>query len=171
MQTENKNKQRILTSYRYEDEIGRLLYEVVRLEPKGFYQRAPNIPGADPDKAGWKYNLDGVRKVLYKLPQLIQLPTCERIYIVEGEKDAERLWAEGLPATTNPGGAGNWLDDFNEYFNSKEVIILPDNDQQGIKHAEKVASAVSPFAACVKIVNLPGLSEKQDVSDWLDNGH
>jgi putative DNA primase/helicase len=46
-------------------------------------------------------------------------------------------------------------------------VILPDNDEAGRKHAERVARSIFPFALGVKVVALPGLPEKGDVSDFL----
>jgi putative DNA primase/helicase len=153
--------------YRYEDEKGELLYEVIRYEPKGFSQRRP-----DPNKKGeYIYNMQGVRRVLYKLPGLAATHRDIPVYIVEGEKDADRLWSLGLPAATNPGGAGKWLPEFNESLRGRPVGILPDNDEPGRRHAQKVAESLCNAAACVKIVELPGLPHKGDVSDWLDAGH
>ena len=115
--------------------------------------------------------MQGVRRVLYKLPGLVATPRDIPVYIVEGEKDADRLWSLGLPATTNPGGAGKWLPEFNESLRGRPVGILPDNDEAGRRHAQKVAESLCNVAACVKIVELPGLPHKGDVSDWLDAGH
>jgi len=155
-------ERQIVQKYDYEDETGKLLFEVVRYEPKGFSQRKPGEAG------GYIYNTQGVRKVLYKLPRLIATPLDEWVHIVEGEKDADRLISEHLPATTNPGGAGKWLPDYNEYFRGRLVAIIPDNDEPGRKHAQKVAEAIYGIAASIKIVELPGLAPKGDVSDWLD---
>ena len=77
----------------------------------------------------------------------------------------------GLPATTNPGGAGKWLPDYNEYFRGRHVAIIADNDEPGRRHAQMVAEALYGIAASVKIIKLPGLPPKGDISDWLDAGN
>lgn len=51
------------------------------------------------------------------------------------------------------------------------VAILPDNDEEGRKHAEKVARSLYGTAASVKVVALPDVPEKGDVSDWLNAGN
>ena len=164
----NSEKQ-IVKEYRYEDESGELLFEVVRYEPKGFSQRRPD------GKGGWIYNLSGVRRVLYHLPGLVAAPLDEWVFVVEGEKDADRVSAEGFVATTNPGGAGNWISDYNEYFRKRRVAIIPDNDDAGRKHAEKVAAELVDVAETVKVIDLrqaySGLGLKGDVSDFFDAGH
>jgi hypothetical protein len=153
---------KVVATYDYTDETGTLLFQVLRFDPKGFAQRRPDGNG------GWLYNLDGIRRVLYKLSFLVMAST---VYLVEGEKDADRLWSLGLPATTCPGGAGKWRAEYNESLRGKRVVILPDNDEAGEQHATKVARSLLTVAKAVKVVCLPGLPEKGDVSEWLDAGH
>jgi DNA primase len=156
---------KIIKTYDYRDESGELLYQVVRFEPKDFQQRRPN------GKGGWIWNLEGVRCVLYRLPELIRATMQDWVFIVEGEKDSDRLWEMAFPATTCPMGAGKWDSQYNQYFKGRLVVIIPDNDRVGKEHAEQVASALFGVAGQVRIVELPGLPEKGDVSDWLDSGH
>lgn len=151
-------------AYAYRDETGSVLFEVVRFGGKRFRQRRPD------GKGGWSWKLDGVRRVLYRLPDLMARPT-EPVFIVEGEKDADRLHAAGRLATTNPGGAGKWRDDYNAFLRGRDVIILPDNDAPGRDHAVQVERALHRVAGSVRTVELPGLPEKGDISDWLDAGH
>jgi hypothetical protein len=151
-------KKRIITKYDYVDERGTLLYQVCRYEPKDFRQRRPN------GKGDWIWNLDGIMTVIYNLPQVL---TAETVFVVEGEKDAEALRQIGVTATTNPMGASKWKEHFNKYLAGKNVVIVPDNDEPGRKHAEDVAKHLSGIAKSIKVVNLPGLPEKGDVSDWL----
>lgn len=73
--------------YSYTDENGKPLFEVVRYgtgEGKRFIQRRPvsNVPD------GYISNLDGVRRVLYRLEDF-RLASC--VIVVEGEKDVETL--------------------------------------------------------------------------------
>lgn len=155
----------IVAKYRYEDEHGEVLYEVLRREPKAFSQHRPDGRG------GWIPNMDGVARVPYRLPQFIAaLAAGQTIYIPEGEKDVLALERLGLTATCNSGGAGKWLSKFAEYFQGAAVCILPDNDDAGETHARKVADNLIPAAASVRIVRLPGLPHKGDVSDWIAGG-
>src|SRR5262249_4742861 len=50
--------------YAYRDEQGKLLYQVVRFDPKDFRQRRPDGSG------GYIWNLKDTRRVLYRLPEL-----------------------------------------------------------------------------------------------------
>lgn len=155
----------ILATYDYVDEHATLLYQVVRKVGKHFAQRRPDGSG------GWIWNLQGVRQVPYKLPELIEGISLGRtVFVVEGEKDVESLCALGLTATTNSGGAGKGRDEFAPLFEGANVIILPDNDEPGRKHAASWERSLTGFAASIKTINLPGLPEKGDVSDWLAAG-
>jgi putative DNA primase/helicase len=153
---------RVVATYDYIDEDGELLFQSVRFEPKDFRQRRPDGMG------GWIWDLKGVSRVLYRLPQLVESEDGATVYVVEGEKDADRLTALGFIATSSAGGAGKWRDEYSEYLSGKHVIIIPDNDEPGRQHAEQVARSVHGVAASVRVVTLPGLPPKGDVSDWLD---
>jgi hypothetical protein len=155
----------IAATYQYKDATGSLLFEVVRYKPKGFAQRRPDGNG------GWIRNLKGVATTLYRLSELAG---HEAIWITEGERDADRLWGMGLGATTCPMGAGKWIQAHTEQLKNigpPEVLICPDNDKPGMKHAESVGQSCLKAGLSVKIVSLPGLRPGEDVSDWLDAGH
>jgi putative DNA primase/helicase len=149
--------------YDYHDESGQLLYQVVRMEPKDFRQRAPKPSG------GWNWSTKGVRRVPYRLPALLANPAAA-VYIVEGEKDVDNLAALGCVATCNAGGAGKWTAELSKHLAGRQVIVLPDNDEPGRKHGQQVAASLAGTASRVKIVELPGLPNKGDVSDWLAKG-
>jgi putative DNA primase/helicase len=153
----------IVARYPYRDETGKLLSEVVRYSPKGFRQRRPDGSG------GWVWSLQAVRSVLYRLPELLSSPG-RQVFIVEGEKDADRLAELGFVSTTNPGGAGKWKAEFCEALRNRHVIIVPDKDEAGRRHARMVARMLHGVAARVKVLTLPDLPDKGDVSDWLSVG-
>ena len=162
---ESTHKRQIAETYDYTDEAGKLLYQVVRYTPKDFRQRKPDGAG------GWIPNLMDTRRALYRLPQVLeQVNKGGWVFIVEGEKDADALTQLGLVATCNAGGAGKWLDSYSESLKGAQVAILPDNDSPGRKHAETVAAALKGIAADVRVIHLPGLPEKGDMSDWVAAG-
>lgn len=154
-----------IKEYDYVNEHGEVLYQVCRqMNPKGFFQRRPD------SKGGWINKLDDVRRVLYRLPELLKADASSTVFICEGEKDSDSLAERGLIATTNAGGAEKWRYEYNEAFRGRSVVVLPDNDEPGRKHAEQVAKSLNGFASNVRIVELPNLPEKGDVSDWLAAG-
>ena len=150
-------------TYDYHGIDGNLKFQVVKGPGKKFWQRRPD------GKGGWIKNIRGVKPVLYRLSDLIAQPD-DRVYIVEGEKDADRLAGLGLLATTNPGGAGKWKPAFSDTLADRDIVILPDNDAPGRAHAEQIIESFGGDVKSVKIVELPGLPDKGDVSDWLDAG-
>ncbi len=160
-----------VATYKYLDAQGRLLFEKLRYEPKRFVQRRPVGDGR------YEYKLDAVAKPLYRLPDIL---TANEVFVCEGEKDCDnvlaafagKLTAGGIrmAATTNFDGAGKWRDEYAVFFAGKRVVILPDNDEAGRSHAQMVARSVSRHAEGIKVVALPNLPEKGDVSDWLNAG-
>lgn len=156
---------RIVATYDYPDEDGRLLYQVVRYEPKDFRQCRPDGQG------GRTWKLDGVRRVLYRLPELLAADPARTVFIAEGEKAVDRLVQEGLVATCSPGGAGKWRAEYAETLRGRSVVVLPDNDAPGRSHAKVVSRTLSGVAASVTVLDLPGLPAKGDVYDWLSDGH
>lgn len=132
---------------------------MVRYEPKDFRQRKPDENG------GWIWKTGDLKRLPYHLPELAG---AEYVFEVEGEKDVDALRALGLIATCNSGGAGKWTAELSQYFTDRQhITIIPDNDEPGRRHAEQVAAALHGKVASVKILELSGLPEKGDVSDWL----
>jgi hypothetical protein len=156
---------KIVGRYDYHDAEGTLLFQAIRFEPKDFRQRRPDGRG------GWIWNLNGVRPVLYRLPEALEaVKSGETVYLTEGEKDADRLRNLGLVATTNPMGAGKWRGSYSETLRGADVVIIRDNDAAGKEHAEQVARSLCGTAATVKVLELTGLADKGDASDWLEAG-
>jgi putative DNA primase/helicase len=160
---------RIVDTYDYLNEHHQLLFQAVRYEPKGFSQRRPD------GRRDWTWKLDGVRRIPYRLPELIKATAAKKdLVVVEGEKYVEALRALDIAATTCPGGAGKWRDDYNQYFKDASVVIIGDNDEPGRNHARDVAKALVPVAARVRVLDLaacwPECPPKGDISDWLAAG-
>jgi hypothetical protein len=110
---------KLIATHSYTDDAGAELFQVLRYESKGFSQRRPDGNG------GWIYNLDGVRRVLYRLPELIeQVAMGHPAFISEGEKDVDVLWAIGVPATCNPHGAGKWLPEYNQHLHGAKSTLF-----------------------------------------------
>ena len=162
----------IVATYDYRSINGALLFQVCRLSPKDFRQRRP-------DGAGWSWKTKGVERVPYRLPELLGASPVQQVFIVEGEKDVDRLRSAGFVATCNAGGAATsgqkskWPNDFAKYFQDRDVVIIPDNDDAGLAHAYAIADSLTKGARqarSVRILYLPDLTEKGDVSDWFDAG-
>jgi 5S rRNA maturation endonuclease (ribonuclease M5) len=155
---DNGTAPRIAGEYPYVDETGKLLFQVVRYEPKSFRQRRPD------GKGGWQWNLNGTRRVLYRLPEVL---AAKSVLVCEGEKDAETAQALGLVATCNSGGAGKWREEYSESLRGKRVVIIADADEPGRKHAQQVAASLSGKATSVKVLEFP---HAKDLAEWAAMG-
>lgn len=191
---EQKEQPRVVATYQYVDESGALLFEVQRLEPgrngkrKEFRQRRRHpITGSWVwgISAGWyRRGADGdwyvvrgkqqdgddelpeVRRVLYRLPAVL---AAAEVYLVEGEKDVHTIERLGFVGTTNAGGAAQkWLPEYTAALAGRRVIIIPDNDQPGLKRAEQIERELRGHCS-VLFVRLP--DGAKDITDWVDAGH
>jgi hypothetical protein len=153
----NANR-KIVATYDYTDADGKLLYQVVRFDPKDFVHRQPGEIG------GWIYK-GSERRVLYRLPDLLKYPDGT-VFVCEGEKDADRVGSLGYCATTV--ASGKWTEDCVNALRGRNVLILEDNDDAGRKKALDAATALQGAAKDIRIVQLPGLAHGGDVSDWLN---
>lgn len=168
-ETKPPAKPEIAATYDYVDEEDNLLYQVVRFRPKDFRQRRPRVPNPQ-EPSDWEWGLGTTRRVLYRLPQIVQANPERPIFVVEGEKDADRLTAEGLLATTAPMGAKKWRNEYSESLRDRTVVVLADNDEPGKMHAKMVAKSLRGVAKDVQILSFKSLPPGGDVSDWLDGG-
>jgi hypothetical protein len=152
--------------YDYTDEQGNLLFQVFRAANKEFRQRRP-----DPkSKTGWRWNIDGVRRVLYRLPHVTAaLAQGATVWIAEGEKDVHTLESLGLVATCNPMGAGKWREEYAEPFTEgADVVIAADKDTPGQSHARIVAASLTARGVRVRVVEA---RVGKDVTDHITAGH
>lgn len=155
--------------YQYVDENGELMFEVLRVPLPGgkktFRQRAP-IPGPKP----WKWNMDGVRRVLYHLPEVLAAKAEGRlIYIVEGEKDVETLRHRfGVCATTSPMGAGKWTVEYSEMLAGANIVIIADADNTGRAHARAVREQLIELGCAVSLKE--PMNGQKDVTDHVNVG-
>jgi 5S rRNA maturation endonuclease (ribonuclease M5) len=152
---ENKH---LHATYDYLDEDGVLLYQVLRYQPKAFSQRRPDGNG------GWNWNLAGVRRVLYRLPEVI---AADDVLLCEGEKDCETARGLGLVATCNSAGAGKWSADYVQALVGKDVTIIADRDEPGRRHAQRVAASLAGKVQSLKVVEFEA---SKDLSEWVESG-
>ena len=157
-QEEKTQPKTIESTYRYEDKDGNHVMDVVRFKPKAFLPRRPD----------GRFTLEGVTRVPYRLPQTLKTIKENRtVLLVEGEKDCDNLAQLGLTATTFPGGAGKWRDDYLQWFKGASIACLPDNDNPGREGMNLLASKISQVASSIHWLDIPGIPEKGDISDWI----
>jgi predicted P-loop ATPase len=152
----------LVATYPYHDTSGRHIFTKNRYNPKTF--RLVSATG--------QWGLQGATPTLYNADLIASSdPETVPIFIVEGEKDADNLglFMDWL-ATCNYDGAGKWSSDYTALLAGRHVVIIPDNDEPGEKHAQMVADAVTGTAASVRVVRLDGLPPHGDISDYLAAG-
>jgi hypothetical protein len=157
-------KKKEVCRYRYKNKDSKHAFDVVRFEPKDFRPHRPD----------GKWTLEGVERVPYRLPELLQgVKESKPILLLEGEKDVDSAMAMGLIATTFVGGAGKWRDEYLEYFCDADVVLIPDNDNPGLKGMTEIATKLHGIASRIRMLELPGLGPRQekhgkDFSDWAE---
>jgi hypothetical protein len=135
--------------YDYTDESGQVLFQVCRTIDKQFPQRVPDRAR----KSGYRWTTEGVRRVLYRLPKVLEaVKDGEHIWVAEGEKDVHALELAGVTATCNPGGAGKWRPEYAETLRGVFVHVVADKDKPGQAHARQVAASLEDIALAVDIL-------------------
>jgi hypothetical protein len=160
--------------YSYVNEEGVELFQAVRFPGKKFRQRhrtwhENGEDGYFDPEEPWIWNLDGVRRVLYRLPEVLDaVITGTTVYVTEGEKDAERLLGLGKVATCNPMGAGKWRPEYADALAGAScVIIIADRDEPGRAHADTIKESLQGRVGSVFVFQA---ARGKDVSDHLDAG-
>jgi len=147
--------------YEYKDRAGTLRYSVLRRDATGTQEKRISQRAANGD-----WGTKGITPLPYRLPEL----EGSTLLVAEGEKAVDALWAAGFPATTNSGGAGNWRDTDTQALQAigiTSLVILPDNDEAGAKHAAKVELSAAKHGITTRRAILPGLPPGGDAADWL----
>ena len=154
---------KIVNEYNYINEHGEVTYQVLRFEPKTFKQRH-----FKDGKTVW--GLKDIEPLPYNLPKILE-DKDKTIFIVEGEKDADRLVSLGFLATTNSGGSKNWKPSLNKYFKDRRVILISDNDSAGYLHTQAISNHLLSEAESLHFLSLEGkVADKGDISDFIDAG-
>ncbi|WP_226353782.1 DUF3987 domain-containing protein [Pseudonocardia sp. ICBG601] len=169
---EQRPQRRTVATYSYRDEDGRELFQKLRYDPKDFRQRRRDGTG------GWSWSLGDTRRVLYRLPEVVAaVKTRRTVWLVEGEKDADRLAEMGEVGTCNFDGAAKagqrtkWRSEYGDSLTGAHVVIVADRDDAGRAHAEAAYDDLLGKAASVRIVKPATEGEHDDLSDHLDAGH
>lgn len=152
--------------YLYRSSAGVPLRRKLRFERKQFAWQS-----YDPATDTWTWGARDATSTLYNL-HLLAASRPETVLVTEGEKDADAVIALGLLAVTS-GAAGSWRRHHSEQLHAHSctlAVVLPDHDSIGEAHAFDIAEQNLVMGIPTKIVHLPGLSEHEDVSDFLERG-
>lgn len=158
------DRKHVAAIYNYCDfETDSLLFRKIRTVNKRFWIEHP--VGIDKFDKGLP---KGIKVMPLFNVRSLKRRVDETVYLVEGEKDVDRLDSHGLLSVTNFDGAGKWRPEYSLQLAERNVVILPDNDDKGREHASLVAGELWGVAKTIKVVELPGLAEKEDVSNFLN---
>ena len=118
----------------------------------------------------------------YRLHEAIKALADDAPYVFwpEGEPCCDVLWDLGLPAITNIGGSGQFDPERDgpdaTGIPSDRLVVVPDRDKPGIKHAESVAAA---YPGCHWLYPFPDTAQWKgscppngglDIADWIAQG-
>ncbi len=149
--------------YPYVDEEGVTLFEACRFEGKRFRPRHEDEEGE------YVYNLEGIRRVLFNLPAVIEAAgKRETIYLCEGEKDVLSFTNKGHVASCNPMGAGKWRKEYSEFLKGANVFIIQDKDEPGRHHAMRVRDSLREEGVLVSVWEA---KEGKDATDHFEAGY
>lgn len=158
-------EQQVTACYEYKGPTGKTLYRKERLEP-GYDGRSKTFVFKHEENGIWVKGR-GCDPVLYNLPEVVQ---SNQVFIVEGEGKVELLKKWALVGTCLDSGARSpWKESYTQFFENKEVVVVPDNDEPGKQYADRISSALYGVTAKIKIVELPGLQEGEDIINWKGN--
>jgi len=157
----------VVAYYVYRDEQGAPLSRCVRFAPKDFrHERAM------PD-GSWESGVGDVRRVLYKLPEVLAAEPAVPVFLVEGEKDCDTAWKLGLVATSIPNGVGYWgklEEHVKQVLAGRIVVIIADKDAPGREFASKAVKTLAAVTRGVAVIEMPGPPEVKDLTDAVDAG-
>jgi len=161
-------------AYQYDDIDGNYVVTKIRWEAvidgrreKTFQFCNQQLPATSPSAFRMP---EAAAMPLYNAHALRDLESDDLVVICEGEKDANTMLGLDYVAVSTHNGVAGWSSQSAGCLQGRHVAIVPDNDDAGHKYAKKVIKALSPFAKSVKVIELPGLKDKGDVTDWVDAG-
>lgn len=153
--------QKIVATFEYIDLDGHVRYRTHRIEP-GRDGTGKEFRYDRPSSGGWLPGLGDELQLPYGLASVALADGAADLYLVEGERKADKLISWGLQALSLK-NIDKWFDRFAGFFKGRRTFILPDNDDAGERYAAKAAELLGPS---VSIVRLPGLADGGDILDW-----
>lgn len=161
-------------AFDYSDPFGSTLYRTVRLEPTNWTgpgKRPKNFAAERYDNGKWIAGMADCERVPYRLPDLIEAVDAGKlVYLVEGERKADKLAGMGFAATAVAFGANGWRADYAVHLKSARVCVLPDNDDQGRGFARRAIADIVAGGGTAFVLELPELPAGGDIMDWQGNG-
>jgi putative DNA primase/helicase len=115
----------------------------------------------------WFGGLGNVGRYLFRLPELLRaIERGEEIWLPEGEKDADRLWVAGVPATTNAMGASFWHDSYTQVLKGCRIVLVRDPDKAGYERVRKLYPILTGAGCFVRVVQAADTC-KDEAGNWI----
>ncbi len=153
-----KQNFRHISTYQFHDADQTPVYQKRRYEQNGTKRFLYRHLNADDQ---WMQGRGTHQEYPYHLSDMLG-DLVSPVILCEGEKDADTAKSLGLLATS----VSNWKD-CAHYFRGRDVIIVPDQDEAGRKKSLAAHKALSGLARTIKILQLPDLPDKGDLTDWV----
>jgi hypothetical protein len=146
------------SAWDYVDANGNIIYRKKRVDQpcgsKTFFYEHVDTDG------NWKTGLGQNRHILYRLPDIVN--SNGLIFAAEGERCADKLASWGLTSTSTKDMVKADLSS----LKGRCVVVLPDNDEAGLKCARSAVQAIQEAGGTAVTVTLPSLCEHGDIVDW-----
>lgn len=173
-QPDKKHPWKQVRVYTYTTATGAPVQQVIRQEcdcdakpgrHKRFLQRYR-------DGRRWEWEKpEGFTPVLYRARELARTAASEWVWLTEGEKDAENAARQGVAATTNPSGAGAFLDELAAQLSGRRVALVVDRDAAGYNRGLQLHEMLAAYATQIQILAPAPAHHKADLTDHIDDGH
>ncbi len=141
----------------YTDELGTILYRVVRIEGRDEDGKPGKRFEAHALRKGkWLRGMFGQAPVPYHLPDIeLARATGRPLVMIEGERDADWLRSLGFLATSTPFGAGfNIRPDWRPYFEGITFLaLIGDGDHAGRRAVARRAQALEGTADAIAVID------------------
>ena len=144
------------TEYCYKDENNNTLFKKIRTEP-GTDGKSKSFYCEHEENGQTIKNLEGCRKILYRLPELLY-GISARTTRISGRrrKRYRQSLAASQIASTAP-VTNKWHDEYTDTLKDADVVILYDNDKAGLQRRDLIARNLYGKVKKLRVVDLPGI--------------
>ena len=106
---------------------------------------------------------------LYGVHELAALPDGAKVVVTEGEKARDALASDGVQAVGTVTGAASLPNDAAlEPLLRLEVILWPDNDEQGRKHMQRLGDRLAALGPAPRVIEWRDAPTRGDAADFME---
>jgi hypothetical protein len=142
----------------YQDENAVALYKVCKRKPQGWSALRADLSS----ESGWSPGLGGVRRVPYRLPELLD-GIGDPVWCCEGERDADTAVALGMVATA--AASNGWQKAELAALRGRQCIVVCDRDSAGYRLGLSRAAALRDAGALVDAEDIVWPCSANDLTD------